>query len=41
MVKTYGLDEVMIPEDEKGPKVNIFISKNFYDPSITKSLVII
>ena len=36
-----NMDEVMIPEDEVGPKCNIFLSKNFYDPGVKNCLVLI
>ncbi|CDW78685.1 UNKNOWN [Stylonychia lemnae] len=41
LVRQYKMSEIFIPEDEDGPKGNIFISSNFYDARVKKCLVII
>eukprot|EP00347_Sterkiella_histriomuscorum_P010396 403376461 len=41
MIQKYGMVEVMIPEDEAGPKCNIFVSQNYFDDSVNKCFVII
>ena len=41
MVEKYEMIEEFIPKNQPGPKCNIFISKNWFDESCSKALILI